>query len=211
MSKPRHRDFPRILIVEGYSDLAVYAELLDYLGKNTPQRVHIEMLGGRSTLETSLETFINPGLLAEKTHIGVIVDADADGQRAANRIAATLRRLTDQQVRENAWTPATTAKPRIGLLVVPEPAAPGELEDILWNAWADAPANTHAKQCVESFVECMAQKSSLRARSPVKGRLGALLAILNDDDPRPGPAAKARCFDFAQPHYKRIVDFLNGF
>jgi len=53
-------------------------------------------------------------------------------------------------------------------------------------------------------------QAGFRAHSPEKGVVGALLAIRNDDDPRLGPGARARVFDFARPEFASLRQFLSG-
>jgi len=46
------------------------------------------------------------------------------------------------------------------------------------------------------------------AHSPDKGRIGALLSVLSDEDPRLGPGARDRVFDFTRPEFQPLLDFL---
>jgi len=61
---PKLENCDRVLIVEGYSDLLFYAELLEALGKHG--EVFIKHFNGRADLTTKLETFLTPQLLAAK-------------------------------------------------------------------------------------------------------------------------------------------------
>jgi hypothetical protein len=79
MAKPKLEKCKRVLIVEGYSDLLFYAELLEVIGNL--DGVFIKEMGGKNmggtTTESFLETFLSPSLVSEKAAVGVIVDADA--------------------------------------------------------------------------------------------------------------------------------------
>lgn len=119
MGKPNIKDFDRVLLVEGYSDLLFYAEVLEVLGKQGT--VFIKDFNGKSDLTSKLEAFITPQLLADKKHIGVIVDADNNSQGTFASIQRVLTELTAQTVPSpGTWT---TGSPKIGLFVAPDASA----------------------------------------------------------------------------------------
>jgi hypothetical protein len=202
---PQIEDFDRVLVVEGYSDLRFYAELLEYVGKS--DQVFIKPFSGREDLTTQFEAFLTPSLLAEKSAIAVIVDADQNPLQAEQRLIATLHSATRQNITPGAWT---NGRPRIGLFLVPGQGQPGEIETLVWQSWAADPPNQRQRACVEQFAECM-QLAGAKPRSPDKGLISALLAIRNDDDPRLGPGAQKRVFDFSRPEYHPLRKFLAEF
>ena len=208
MSKPKIEGYNKVLVVEGYSDLRFYAEFLEYLGK--ANQVFIEDMQGRSRLETQLKTLLTKKLLAEKTHIAVIVDADDDGASTADGLANQLKTITGRDLTEGAWS---LGEPKLGFFVAPTPGVIGEIEDLVWQAWAADPMNAQAVPCVEQFIACMAQSSpSTTPQRIAKRRLGSMLAIRHEDDPRLGPAAQARhIINFDAPEFSRLRDFLSGF
>ena len=79
-----------------------------------------------------------------------------------------------------------------------------------WIAWANDPRNAEPKLCVESYLDCM-QKNGHLPKKLDKGRISALLAIKNAEDPRLGPGAQARVFDFNRPEFEPLLHFLRGF
>lgn len=200
--RPDLRKCPRVLVVEGYSDLLFYAEVLESLG--CLDGVFIKEMNGKEDLLAKLETFLSPGLLAEKESVGVIVDADDNPSGTMQAVADRLSKITGQQVGPG-WT---RGKPRLGLHVVPG-ASGGEVESLAWAAWANDPRNVGPRACVEGFLGCM-RESGLVAKSPDKGRIGALLAVLYDEDPRLGPGARANAFDFRRPEFAPLCAFLRG-
>lgn len=201
---PKLEECERVLMVEGYGDLLFYAELLEVLKRH--DGVFIKHFNGRSDLETKLEIFLTPQLLAEKRAFGVIVDADTNVEGTSAQFANVLQRITGQAVRPGQWTGAT---PRLGLFVTPDGRSNGEIETLVWQAWSSDPANEPSRRCVDGFVSCMAS-AGFAAHSPHKGFVSALLAIRNDDDPRLGPGARAKIFDFGRPEYSPIKQFLSG-
>lgn len=202
---PRLENCSRVLVVEGYSDLLFYAELLEALGLDGS--VFIKHFNGRADLATKLETFLTPQLLAGKEGFAVVVDADDDAQAAASGFAGLLSKITGQGVTAGRWT---GGPPRIGLFVTPDGTSAGELETLVWRAWSADPANRAPRDCIGGFINCMAN-SGFTARSPEKGLVSALLAVRNDEDPRLGPGARAKVFDLAHPEFSPLREFLAGF
>lgn len=203
-STPKLERCSRVLVVEGYGDLLFYAELLEWVGI---AGVYIKEMGGKQNLTNkALETFLSEKLLAEKAAVGVIVDADSDAAGTARSLTGWLTKITRQAVEVGAWTPGP---PRVGLHVAPGGTTEGEIETLVWRAWAGDPRNAPARGCVEQFLACMASGGHA-AKSPDKGRIGALLAVLYDEDPRLGPGARSGVFDFSRPEYAPLIEFLRG-
>lgn len=202
VAKPRLEICDRVLVVEGYGDLLFYAAMLGNLGRL--DGIFIKDMGGKGELAAKLETFLRPDLLAGKSAIAVIVDADESEANTAASLEGRLTKITGQTVSVGAWT---TGKPRIGLFVAPGNGRQGEIETLVWHAWADDPVNAAAKQCIESYTACMATAGHA-AHSPDKGLIGALLAIRSNDDPRLGPGARDGVFNLAAPGLKPLRTFL---
>jgi len=197
-------DFDRMLVVEGYSDLLFYAEVLEKVGRHG--QVFIKEIGGNSDLKNKLETLVTPSLLT-KVALGFIMDADTEPAQTRQSLEELLSRLTQQSVMDGKWT---NAIPKIGLLVVPGGGARGEIETLVWNSWAKDPANGSQKQCVEDYVKCMSS-AGIRAHSPDKGLIGALLALRSDEDPRLGPGTRTNVFDLGRLELESLRAFLSGF
>ena len=201
---PDLKDADRVLVVEGYSDLLFYAEVLESMRLH--DTVFIKQFNGKADLTTQLEVFITPDLMRKRA-IGVIVDADQDAGATLLRLQGKLQELTQRRVSANgAWDGEA---PRVGLFVTPDGTSPGEIETLVWRAWSTDPINERAKQCVESFRDCM-RSANLEPHSPDKALIGALLAIRNDEDPRLGPGARAKVFDFGRPEFVPLRQFLEG-
>jgi len=198
------KNFDRVLVVEGYSDLLFFAECLERVGKH--EVTFIQEFNGKEDLIAKLETFITPQLLAEKAAIGIITDANGDAAATFQSIQTALTRVTNQTVPSpGVWT---AGQPRIGVFVPPDNANDGEIETLVWSAWRGANGNSASVKCIETFISCM-QESGSTPQSPDKGRISALLAVRNDDDPRLGPGARARVFDLNCPEFSALRDFLS--
>ncbi|MCX6968159.1 MAG: hypothetical protein NTZ46_10365 [Verrucomicrobia bacterium] len=206
MEKPKLKDFDRVLIVEGYGDLLFYAEMLESLGKH--KAVFIQKFNGKTDLCAQLEVFITPQLLAEKTHIGVVVDADENPDGTFSSIQAAIAKAANQKV-PNAGT-WTDGNPRIGIFIAPDPANKGEIETLVWRAWSADRANDAAKGHIDTYASSM-RAAGFEAKSREKGLIGALLAIRNDDDPRLGPGARTNVFDLEHTEFAELRAFLSVF
>ncbi|UQA55622.1 DUF3226 domain-containing protein [Polyangium aurulentum] len=202
MSAPDINKCKRVLVVEGYSDLLFFAEALECCGNL--EGVFIKEMKGKGDLVTKLETFLRPDLLAEKAAIAVIADADANASGTVASLESRLSSITGQGVKDGRWT---VGPPRLGLFIVPGNGRAGEIESLVWDAWSSDPVHGGARTCVETFLEGMAGQGH-SAKSPDKGRIGALLSVLNDEDPRLGPGARARVFDFSRPQLEPLFTFL---
>jgi hypothetical protein len=203
---PKLEQCDRILIVEGFSDLHFYRAFLEHLGR--AERVYIEAFKGRSqiTKQVVLETFLSPKLLAEKQGIGIIVDGDSNPGGVSISLQRSLKKITGQDVSEGGWT---AGAPRLGLMIVPDLETNGEIETLVWNSWAADPANAAASQEVLHYLDKM-EGVGLKPKSPDKARIGAYLSVAYDEDPRLGPGAREKLFDFEAPGFARLKNFLSG-
>jgi hypothetical protein len=212
MGKPRLEDHDRVLVVEGCSDLLFYAKVLEWMGIADPaaagSSVFIKNRNGKQDLLTKLTALLTPELLAEKRAIGILVDADVDAGATGRGVAARLRDIAGVSLAPaGGW--ASKGHCRVGFFVTPSPELAGEIETRAWQAWSNDPANLGARECIETYLACMAG-IGLQGHSPDKAKVGALLAVTNDEDPRLGPGARARVFDFARPEFTPLRAFLEG-
>jgi hypothetical protein len=206
LPKPKIENFTRVLVVEGYSDQLFYLAVLKAIGKEG--LVFVKEFGGKDNLKEKLDTFITPQLLAEKTHIAVIVDADKSPEGTFTSLSTRLAELTKQQIQPSGmWT---NGSPRSGLFVAPDVRTSGEIETLVWRAWSAISSNATAKAHVEDYIAKM-KNAGHSAHSPDKGLLGALLAILNDEDPRLGAGAREGVFDFTTPEFRELREFFAAF
>ena len=203
---PDLKDCKHVLIVEGYSDLLFFAEVLEAVGKQGS--VFIKQFGGKSDLLLKLDTFVTPLLLAEKTKIAVIADADGNAAGTFESLQNKLLQLTGQTVpAAGTWTGGT---PDIGVFITPDGTNSGEIETLVWRAWSADPANSAARACIEQYRNCMTA-AGFHAKSPDKGLVSSLLAIRYDEDPRLGPGARTKVFDLNHPEFATIRGFLTRF
>lgn len=206
LPKPKIEDFTRVLVVEGYSDQLFYLAVLKAIGKEG--LVFVKEFGGKDNLKEKLEAFITPQLLTEKTHLAVIVDADLSAQDTYTSLSTRLAALTEQAILPSGqWT---GGPPRVGLFIAPDATTPGEIETLVWRAWRAVPSHAEVKGLVEEYIARM-KAAGRSAHSPDKGLLGALLAVLHDEDPRLGAGAREGIFDFLTSEFAPLRKFLGEF
>jgi hypothetical protein len=203
---PEEHECDHVLIVEGHSDLLFYAAMLHQLGRL--KGVFIQTFVGKSKIlnRELLSDYLNPNRIAEKKSIGILVDADGKPAGTVQSIQEHLKAITRREVTEGGWH-EQEGSARLGFFVAPDSRTPGEIETLVWNAFPDEEPHLSMKQAVKTFHERMAALG-WQSHSPDKGRIGAYLAAAYDEDPRLGPAAREKKFDFEAPGFARLRAFL---
>lgn len=193
--------------MEGYSDLAFCAEFLEHLGRL--EGVFIKIFGGRSNIlkRKVIETELAPDILAQKKAIAILIDADEDAPWVIGRLKTLIKEITGRDIDEGTWN---IGRPGLGFFVAPDGLNPGELETLVWNIWSSDAGNSAGKESVLTHLSTMEQ-AGWAAKSPDKARIGAFLAAAHDEDPRLGPGAQKRLFDFDNPGFDRLRGFLLEF
>ena len=200
---------PLVLFVEGHSDLTFYAEFLEHLGKH--QRCFIQDLGGkgRTNLEREALLLLKPDNLVTMASVGVILDADQNAASAFELAQRGLRTAVGVEISQpNIWVGSPAGKTKFGVFIVGDASSgKGEVETLVWSSWAGAADNRRLRDCISSYLDC-ATAAGRQLHSIDKARLGSLLAVLHDEDPRLGPAARGRVFDFTAAELDELRRFL---
>lgn len=208
LSRRQWKDEPLIIFAEGYGDLLFYAEMMDHLGKHN--RCFIQDLGGkgRSKLEKEAVLLLKPDNLAVLDAVAVILDADENADAAFDLARNALKKAVNVEVQApNLWSAMPGGRTRFGVFIAGDAAGKGEVETLAWQAWQGRPDNQPLRDCVSSYLDC-AQKAGKQIHSHDKTRIGALLAVLHDEDPRLGSGARANLFDFRAPEFAGLRKFL---
>lgn len=199
----------RVLFVEGNSDLLFYAELMEHLG--VYDDCFIQMMGScdAATIKNEMVLLLKPDNLLQIERVAVIIDGDENAAAALRACQGALRNAIRVEVSASGrWVDGKSL--RAGAFVVNGAPEVREIESLAWKAWSGVAKNEGLKHCVDAFTGC-AEKSGLRLKSVDKVRIGSVLSVLNEDDPRLGPGAKARIFDFNSPAFESLRTFLRGF
>ena len=214
---PKWRGEPSLLFVEGYSDLGFYAELLEHLGFERND-YFIQMVGGhdRELLLPELKLTLRPDRLERLCSVAVLFDSDGQAQEAFRSARDAISRALGEFGIEvppvpapEVWHPVGVGNTKFGVFVAGAKSGQQEIESMAWNAWRADPRMPGLKKCVEEF-KAQSEAAGWKWKSPDKGRIGATLAVVHEDDPRLGPAARAKWFDFDHPEFVGLCRFLNG-
>ena len=199
---------PLILFVEGYSDLTFYAELMEHIG--LIDRCFIQDLGGkgREKLRNEASLLLKPDNLARISAVGVLLDADDDAARAFELARNALKDVVEVEIpRMGEWVQAGDSNVRFGVFIVGGTGQQVEVESLAWAAWSGKRDNRTFRGCVDDFVKCAAGCGK-KLKSIDKVRIGAVLSVLNEDDPRLGPGTSAKAFDFEAAEFAALRKFL---
>jgi hypothetical protein len=207
MSKPPlESDCDKLLFVEGASDSVFYRAFLKHLGADG---VWVKDFGGKQKLlkRTALEDALRPDRLATKRSVAIMLDADDNPAGTIKSLSESLKAITGRDVTEGQWCDGT---PRLGFFVTPDGTSPGEIETLVWNVWSSNPAHAAGKESVLTHLAAMNQ-AGWKSKSPDKGRIAAFLAAAFDEDPRLGAGAREGHFNFDDPGFARLREFLVEF
>jgi len=201
---------PLVLFVEGYSDLRFYAEMMEHLGKHGD--CFIQDLGGkgRDKLKDEAALLLTPVSLSKITAVAVILDADDNADAALRLAQGALRQFVGAEIpEERVWVPANTGNTRFGIFIVGDQDRKGEIETIAWNAWKNSDKNKPHTDCIERYIQCV-EASGARVQSRDKVRVGAMLAVHSEDDPRLGPGTQKKIFNLDAPEFDSLRVFLGA-
>lgn len=204
----KYENEPLVLFVEGYSDLTFYAELMEYVGLF--ERCFIQDLGGkgRGKLRDEAALLLKPDNLARISAVGVLLDADGDAGGAFSVARAALKDAVGVDVpRPGEWFRASNSAVHFGIFIVGSTGQQVEIESLAWAAWSGKPENGAFRGCVDDFIKCAADRGR-KIKSIDKVRIGAVLSVLNEDDPRLGPGTRAKLFDFEAAGFAELREFL---
>lgn len=201
---------PFVLFVEGYGDLVFYAEFLKHLHFQEGSFFIQDLRGhGRNKLEDQASLVLKPDNLETIRYAGVIVDADSDAEAAFQSVRDALRQALSTNIPGlGEWVAKPGSELKVGIFIAGGLDKVGEVESLAWSAWSAQPHHQDLKHCVERFIAC-AKSSNHPIQSEDKVRIGAALSVLNEDDPRLGPGARAGLFPFEAPEFEGLRRFFD--
>ena len=140
----------------------------------------------------------------------MILDADESAERAFALVQRSLKKVIGVDIpAQNVWVPGAPGKrTKFGVFIAGDPSAgTGEIETLAWLSWAGRAENHPLRDCVSSYLDC-ARRAGRQLHSPDKARVNTLLAVIHDEDPRLGPAARANVFDLEAAELAQLRAFL---
>jgi len=183
---------PKLLLVEGKDEEGVF----DALIKRLPiPEVQIIAYRGKTNLRHFLGAIVSTPGFDNVLFLGIVRDADDNPEGAMQSLQGALQDY-DLPVPETPLK-RTGSSPAVTVFVLPGDVRTGMLEDLLWNS-----VPTSQASCIATYLECM------RVVSPSsKNRVHAYLAS-KKDPMRVGEAAQAGIWDFVNPAFKEVKEFL---
>jgi hypothetical protein len=201
---------PRVLFVEGYSDLTFYAEVLEHLDLHAGS--FIQDLGGKGRLKLrdQARLLLKPDNLTAIESVAVVLDSDGKPGPSFDLARDAMRDAVGVDIpRAGEWFGGSDDRTKYGVFIVGDSADIVEVESLAWRSWIGDDRNSQFRQCVEAFSDC-ARGSGKTLRSADKVRVGTLLSVLNEDDPRLGPGARAGIFPLDAKEFEALRSFLRG-
>lgn len=203
---PLETDCDKLLFVEGATDSMFYRAFLKHIGRL--DGVWVRDFGSKSKIlkRSALEDAMRPDRLKTKRAVAILVDADDNPSGTIHSLRDSLKAILGREVTEGGWS---AGEPRVGFFVTPDGKSPGEIETLVWSVWSEKAGHAEGKQSVLDHLARM-EAAGWPAKSPDKARIAAFLAAAYDEDPRLGAGARERLFDFDDPGFDRLREFLKG-
>ncbi|MFQ5852799.1 MAG: DUF3226 domain-containing protein [Candidatus Binatia bacterium] len=189
---------PNVLVVEGREEELFFGAFTEYLAL---QNIQIMGIGGKTNLQPNLKALTLSPRFTEVISLGLVRDANADPHAAFQSVCGALQSV-ELPTPERPLVSAGDS-PRVTVMILPEEAAPGMLEDLCLSALVQDPAMT----CVEQYFQCLQQQGSI-LQNPSKAKVQAFLASRREAGKRLGEAAQAGYLPWDHKAFDRVRAFL---
>lgn len=147
---------PKLLLVEGREDLAVFQGLCDHWGLEDIQIMEME---GIKNLGARLDVLVrDPGFRTLRT-LAVARDADDDAQRAFQSVRDALSKCPPLKTALPAKAGASVGdRPATAVFIVPDNTSLGNLETMLNETKAGDPIDA----CIDEFFACLGREAGIK-------------------------------------------------
>jgi hypothetical protein len=201
---------PKLLLGEGIEEVYFFDALLDHLGIND---VQVHQYDGKTNIGAGLKAIKDrSGFINQVVSLGVTRDADytddpADDTAAAQRAFQSVSGALTYASLPVPLAPMVKAAgdPEVSVFILPDNQRPGMLEDL-------CVASTTAPDldCITEYFDCVELRTGrVRGRRNVaKSRVHAWLATQTEPDKQLGQAALAGYWDWNNPAFDLIKQFL---
>jgi hypothetical protein len=197
---PLELDQPKLLLGEGKDEVNIFRAFLNHLGI---ENVRVEDYGGKNKLPDYLDALkLRPGF-SSLNSLGITRDADED---AAAAFVSTHNYLSSRGFSaSNASGLIQPGTPNVGIMIFPDGANRGMLEDVCLQALkGDA-----VMPCINNYFDCIREIGSA-PRQISKARVHAWLAAQTPPDMRLGFAAQRGLLDWINPAFDRLRAFITS-
>ena len=168
---------PKLLLVEGIPDKALFVALLVHFGLTGVQVINYE---GRTNLRSRLSAIkSSPDFVDMVTSMGIVRDAD-------DNVTSAFESVRDALVAVDLPAPSQQLEPvqhedknpKVAILIVPPGHSSGAIEDVC----LASVASNSATPCVDAYIQCIEQIVTHTPRNQAKAKVQVFLA----SRPRPG-------------------------
>jgi hypothetical protein len=155
----------RLLLVEGKTDKEFFIQLGFYLNFTSDTPLHIMMYDGKDNLSDFLALVQAESEFMKVSHIGIVRDADFDGQAFQSVTTAIQSANSENPERPQYTIPKAPLifegqSPTVGIFLMPDLETEGMLESLILKALAD----DDIMGCVNSYFDCL-QEMNIEAKS----------------------------------------------
>ena len=191
----------KFVFCEGKDDLAVIQGVAVSIGLIN---LNIEFYSGKDNLTHFLKAArLRPEFSRNQVAaVGIIRDADEDGQAAFQSVHAALLANGFNAPEKSGGVAA--GEIITGVMIIGPNAGRGMIEDLCLQSVRDVPEFP----CIEGYFQCVSQKSG-RADFSSKAKVRAWMAAQKDHDLYVGKAAEAGYWPWQSPAFDPLKVFLN--
>lgn len=201
---------PKLLLGEGIEEVYFFNALLDHLGITD---VQVDQYDGKNKIAAGLKAIKDrSGFINQVVSVGVTLDADYADDPADDAAAAQRAFLSVSGALASANLPVPIApmvkaagRPEVSVFIMPDNQKPGMLEDLCLSSTAVPDIN-----CITEYFDCVEVKTGRVQvrRSVAKSRVHAWLATQAEPDKQLGQAALAGYWDWTNPAFDLIKQFV---
>lgn len=195
-----------LLLVEGIEDARFFNAILCRLLKRTD--VQVARVKGKDNFRPFLINLLPKSKgFSRLRRLGIIRDADCN---ATSTLQSLRDALTDAKLPAplQAWKTEHSGQLGVTFAILPDESSPGNLEDLCLRSITNSPERI----CVDQYIKCRESAGAQIANNRLaKSKVYAYLAVGRDSAApglRLGEAADAGVWNWGDPAFQRIVDFL---
>ena len=194
------------VLVEGRSAEIFFREWIESTAFSS--QMEVRDFGSISDLAGYLKLFSTQKDFREKvTSIAIIRDAeDGVAQNAFESVCASL--IAAGMKRPDAIGSYGDGTPKAGVFILPDCNNPGMLETLCWSAVQSDTDQSHHKDCVISYLDRLREKRQIH--NEAKARIWTYLAGYGKFEPQLGRSAQAKIWNWTNPAFEKLTNFLNG-
>ena len=194
---------PRQLLVEGNDGKNWFQALVEHLSLE----IQVHNYGGVTELRPFLMGFAKGPGLHTVTSLGIVQDSERRREEDAFKSVADAVGATGLPVPRATGADGITGDGLgVGVMILPGAGESGMLESLLAKSLTGDPVS----HCIEAFMTCSMEQTSMAIRRPEKMFVHAFLATRPDPHVSVGVAAKKGYWNFEHPAFEEIRRFLSA-